>query len=101
MSLTLQVLYPATDGTTFDFDYYTSKHMKIVADTIGPQIEDTVIVRGQPGPDGAISHHVIASILFADQASFEAAKANIKPAAEDIANFYNGTPQIVYGERLG
>lgn len=100
MSYSLQVLYPA-ENTKFDFDYYTTKHMEIVGAAIGPQIEKTVITRGAPGPDGKLSHHAIATILFADQAQFEAAMASMQPAVEDIPNFYDGQPDVMAGQVIG
>ncbi|MGO1120926.1 EthD family reductase [Rhodovibrionaceae bacterium A322] len=101
MGYSLQVLYPVTSDSTFDYDYYTTKHMDIVGTAIGPQIEKTVIIKGGAGPDGKQSHHAIATIVFADKANFEAAMASIGPAAQDIPNFYNGQPQMVFGEVIG
>lgn len=98
MRYSLQVLYPTDGGTEFDFDYYTSRHMEIVGASIGPHIESSVIIRGTQNPEGVRSHHAVATIVFADQAAFDAAMAAIGPAVEDIPSFYNGTPELIFGE---
>jgi uncharacterized protein (TIGR02118 family) len=101
MSHTLQVIYPADENTKFDFDYYLTKHMNVVGSAIGRLIEGTVIVKGHPGPDAVLTHHAIATILFRSVEDFGAAMKAIKPAVDDIPNFYNGNPQMVLGEQIG
>lgn len=101
MSHTLQVIYPADETTKFDFDYYMAKHMMVVGSAIGPLIEGTVIVKGQVGPEGELTHHAIATIMFRSAEDFDAAMKAIKPAVDDIPNFYSGRPQMVFGEQVG
>lgn len=102
MSASLQVLYPTDNGTTFDHEYYATKHMEVVGEAIGAHIESTVITKAHSGAPGApAGFHVIATILFADQAALDAALAEIGPAVEDIANFYSGEPMMLIGEVLG
>lgn len=102
MSVSLQVIYPVTDQTTFDFDYYLSTHMDLVGQYMGPHIANTVVVRGQAGPEGSpAGYHAIATILFDDQSAFDGAMAAAGPVVEDIAKFYNGTPQMLVGEVVG
>ena len=45
MSISLQVLYPITETTNFDYDYYFSKHMKLVKDTFGDHLDDTLVTK--------------------------------------------------------
>ncbi len=101
MSATLQVIYPAVDGTSFDYDYYMSKHMEIVGGCIGELIQSTLVTKGiAGGPDTPPGFHAIATIVFADNASLDAAMGKLGPALEDIPNFTNSQPQILVGERL-
>ena len=46
MAVSVQVLYPVGEGTTFDYDYYLSQHMAIVGDAIGEHIESTLVTKG-------------------------------------------------------
>ncbi len=102
MSVSLQVLYPTDNGTTFDHAYYGSKHMEIVGQCMGPHIEKTVVTKGLAGgPDTPAGYHAIATILFADQAAMDAAMAAGGPAMQDIPNFYSGQPQLLIGEVTG
>lgn len=103
MSTTLQVIYPVADGTSFDFDYYMNKHMGIVGDCIGEHIQSTLVTKGIAGgggPDTPPGYHAIASIVFADQATLDAALKKLGPALEDVPNFTNSTPQMLIGERM-
>lgn len=102
MSVSLQVLYPTDNGTTFDHDYYATKHMEIVGQSLGPHIEKTLVTKGLAGgPDTPAGYHVIATIVFADQAALEAGLAAAGPAVEDIPNFFSGQPQMLIGEVRG
>ena len=43
MSMSIQVMYPITETTNFDCDYYFNKHMKIVGDTLDEHIQSTLV----------------------------------------------------------
>lgn len=102
MSLSLQVLYPTDNETTFDHEYYGTKHMEIVGYNIGEHIERTLITKGLAGgPDTPAGFHAVATIVFADQGALDAAMAAIGPAVADIPNFYSGQPQMLIGEVAG
>ncbi len=102
MAVSLQVLYPVTKGSTFDFDYYSKTHLPLVGKHMGPHIASTVITKGQSGADGAAADfHVVATILFEDQAAFEAAMAVAGPVVADIPEFYNATSQMLVGDVIG
>jgi len=102
MALSLQVLYPVSDGSTFDYDYYTTKHMEVFGASVGPHVESVVITRGLAGgPDVPAGYHAVATILFTDQDTLDAGLAAAGPALEDIPNFYNQQPQMLIGEVIG
>ena len=99
MAVSLQVLYPTHDGTTFDHDYYVAKHMPIVDEHMGPHIESVLIVKGLAGgPDVPPGFHAIATMTFKDQAALEAGLGAAGPALADIPNFFSGQPQMLIGE---
>ncbi len=99
MTLSLQVLYPVSEGSTFDFDYYTNTHFGIVGEHMGPHVADMVITKGLAGgPDVPAGYHAVATITFADQSKLDAALAAAGPALEDIPNFTNVQPQMLIGE---
>ena len=102
MTPSLQVLYPTDGGSTFDHDYYSTNHMKIVAESFGRFIKEVVITRGVSGcPDQPAGYHAIATITFADQGAMDSAVAEIGPAVADIANFYDGKPKMLFGNVVG
>lgn len=102
MSVSLQVLYPISDGTRFDYDYYLSTHMNLVGEHMGPHIERTLVTRGNAGgPDTPPSIYAIATIVFADQDAMGAAMKSSGPVMADIPNFTDVQPQILIGEVVG
>jgi len=102
MTLSLQVLYPTTDNTTFDHAYYAAKHMPIVEQHMGPHIATVLIVKGLAGgPDVPAGFHAIATMTFKDQAALDACLGAAGPALADIPNFFNGQPQMLIGEVQG
>ncbi|MQY42342.1 EthD family reductase [Epibacterium sp. SM1969] len=101
MAVSLQVIYPVSDQSRFDFDYYMSTHMKIVDDTMGPHVEQVVITKGLAGgPDQPAAYHAVATIIFGDQDAMDQAMAAAGPAVADIPNFTNVQPDLLIGEVL-
>ena len=99
MAVTLQVLYPITDGSNFDDAYYASTHMALVGEHMGPHIQSSVVTKGLAGgPDTPPAYHAIATIVFADQGAIDAAMAAAGPVLADIPNFTNATPQMLIGQ---
>jgi len=102
MPVAMQVIYPAADGTTFDYDYYLDKHMKIVGETMGPHLDSTLVTKGVAGGPGVPpGFHAIATLVFKDQAAMDQALKGSGPAVADIPNFYNAQPQMLFGEVVG
>lgn len=99
MAITLQVLYPIADGSTFDDAYYATTHMGLVGEHMGPHIQDTVVTKGLAGgPDTPPAFHAIATMVFADQAALDAAMSVAGPVLADIPNFTNAAPQMLIGQ---
>lgn len=102
MPLSLQVIYPITDGTHFDMEYYLDAHMKIVGAHMGEHIKSTLVTKGLAGgPDTPPGFYAVASIVFADQAAMDAGMAASGPVMADVPNFTNVRPQVLVGEVVG
>lgn len=66
--VTMQVIYPVSENSTFDHDYYVQTHMALVAEHMGSQISSTLVTKGlSGGPKTAAPYHAIATIVFPDQ----------------------------------
>lgn len=99
MPITLQVCYPATEGTTFDHDYYLATHLPMVQDHIGQQMSGATASRGVAGGAGAPPpFHAIATLTFPDQAAFDTAMTKMGPLVEDIPKFTDCQPQLLVGQ---
>lgn len=102
MPVSLQVIYPVSDGSTFDYDYYTDTHMQLVADHMGPHIQSTLVTKGVAGgPETPAGFHAVATIVFADNDALGAAMGVAGPVMADLPNFTNVQPQMLIGEVIG
>jgi uncharacterized protein (TIGR02118 family) len=89
----VSVLYPASEGSTFDMDYYKDKHREIVERVLGPV--EFSCEEGLPGqPFMATGHLVYASAEVMQEAM---AGPDAGEAMADVANFTNITPQMQIG----
>ncbi|HEY8524559.1 MAG TPA: EthD family reductase [Acidimicrobiales bacterium] len=81
------VLYPATDGATFDHDYYRDRHVPLACRTWG--LDGAEIDKGVNGPYVAAVH-----FRFESMEAMQAALAAEGTAAviEDVANYTTITP---------
>ena len=99
MAVSLQVIYPVSDGSTFDHAYYADTHMPLVQEHMGPHIDRVLVTKGLAGgPDQPAGFHAVATIVFADQAAMGAAMKASGPVMADVANFTNIQPQVLIGE---
>ncbi|MBT5572058.1 MAG: EthD family reductase [Alphaproteobacteria bacterium] len=99
MSLSLQVIYPVAEGTTFDYDYYFGTHLPLVGNAIGEHIESSLVTKGIAGGPGVpAGFYLIATLVFADQAAMDGAMSKMGVAVGDIPNFTNTEPAILIGE---
>lgn len=103
MPLTLQVAYPTDNDTKFDHDYYSTTHMALVAEHMGPHLTGASASKGLggPGPGTPTPFHAIATLTFADQAAMDAAMAAAGPVIADIPNFTDSPPHMMVGEVIG
>ncbi|NDR59395.1 EthD family reductase [Aliiruegeria sabulilitoris] len=101
MPLTLQVIYPITDETNFDFDYYLGTHMPLVKKYFGEHMTAVSVSRGLAGgQDVPPPFYAIATMTFNEPSDLDAAMAKAGPVLDDIPKFTNTTPQMLIGETV-
>ena len=91
----VSVLYPKSEGSTFDMDYYRNKHVALVNRVIGP--ERFEVDRAVDGPFMAVGH-----LYFASQEALQAGMGSpdVGEAMADVPNYTNVEPQIQISEIL-
>jgi uncharacterized protein (TIGR02118 family) len=88
------ILYPTTEGATFDHDYYLKSHIPMVAARLGENCTSWGVDKVLDGPYVAIGYLVVN-----DLTAFGAAMA--EHGAEiigDVANYTTIAPQMVVSE---
>ena len=102
MSASVQVLYPAMDGTHFDYDYYVKTHLKMVDKIWGPHLASALVTKGLAGgPDTPPGFHAIATLVFKDGDAMKEGLGKAGPLLDDIPKFTNTKPQMLIGEVIG
>jgi len=93
----LSVMYPATPGSRFDWDYYLGPHLELARRLLASRgLVRTEIDRGIAGiPSGPPPYHAIGHLFFRTMTELEDALA--ATAAEFIADERNYTdaPSVV------
>jgi uncharacterized protein (TIGR02118 family) len=89
----LSVLYPVTDGASFDHDYYRDKHVPLAVKTWG--LDEAEIDRGVDGPYVAAVHFRFESPEALAAAMGAAGSADLMA---DVANYTTITPLIQTSE---
>lgn len=100
----LSVVYPRTDGATFDYDYYRTKHMSVVAEKwASAGLIGGEALLGQAAADGSESPYLAIGILHFDSADSLRAALDGEHGSEviaDIRKFTNVQPVIQVNERF-
>lgn len=99
--ITVTVMYPNTEGGTFDMDYYVTRHFEIVRKHVGHAIDKITVASGVAGgaPGSAAPYKVMATLQLKSLPDFQAGMA--EHGAEimgDIKNFTNITPVMQVSE---
>lgn len=89
----VSVLYPASEGSTFDMDYYKDKHREIVERVLGPV--EFSCEQGLEGQPFMATGHLVYASMEAMQEAMGSADAG--EAMADVAKFTNITPQMQIG----
>jgi len=96
------VLYPNTEGTRFNWDYYFEKHIPLVEGLLKPQglvaisIDKAV---GGPEPNQPPAHHCIFSMTFNTLEQFQQAfQSSAEKLMADIPNYTDTQPVVEISE---
>ncbi len=93
----ITILYPRTDDSTFDMDYYTSSHMPMFAESVG----DACTGWGAASIAGD-KYAAMGWMVVTDQASFDSAmKEHGAKVLGDVPNYTNVRPEMLVGEITG
>jgi uncharacterized protein (TIGR02118 family) len=92
--ISVTIMYPKTDDSTFDMDYYTSTHMPMFANALGEGCQGWGASSIASGNWAALGWAIVDS-----QATFDAAMATHGAAIMgDIVNYTNVAPELIIGE---
>ena len=97
------ILYPNSEGKTFDMDYYANKHMPMVAELLGDSLKLLKIDKGISGrsADEPIPYLAIGYLYFDKLSAYQ---NSFGPHAEqivgDVPNYTNIQPVVQISEVL-
>ncbi len=95
--LVITILYPRTDDSTFDMDYYTSSHMPLLADAIGEACQGWGAASIPSGKYAAMGWAMVTS----KEAFDNAMAARGAEIMGDVPNYTNVQPELLVGEYAG
>ena len=97
----VSVMYPNTEGSTFDMAYYCHTHMPLVQEKLGAALKGVAVEQGIGGaePGSPPPYLALGHLLFE---SVEAFQTSFPPHAQtfmdDIPNYTNTQPTIQISE---
>ena len=91
--ISVVILYPKSDDSTFDMDYYTTKHMPMLAEAVGEACQGWGV--SEPGAN----YHAVGWLMADSQEAFDAAMAQHGAAIiGDVPNYTNARPELIVGK---
>ncbi len=96
----VSVLYPKKDGGTFDFDYYTTRHVPMVSKYVGANAVRAEVRKGVASLDGSAPSFIcLANFWIQSAEEFQATLGNHgDEILGDIPNFTNIQPILQIDE---
>ena len=95
--IAMTILYPRTDDSTFDMDYYTSSHMPMLAEALGDACQGW---GAATIPDG--KYMAMGWAMITDQNGLDAGMAaHGAKIMGDVPNYTNVQPELLVGEIAG
>ena len=92
--ISVHILYPRTDDSTFDMDYYVGSHMPMLANALGDSCQSWGATTCMGGDIAAIGWAMVDSKDAFDAAMGEHGAAIMG----DVPNYTNVEPQLVLGD---
>lgn len=97
------IMYPSSDSSRFDMDYYATKHMPMVAQLLGDSLKTLGIDKGIAGgsPDAPLPYMAIGYLYFDKLSAYQNSIApHVDKIRGDIKNYTNVRPVILISEVL-
>ncbi|HLO43329.1 MAG TPA: EthD family reductase [Leadbetterella sp.] len=97
----VSVMYPYTEGKTFNMAYYETKHMPMVAGYLGSNLVKYTIEKGLSNgiPNQALPYMAIGTFYIKNISDYQAAIGPHRDAIRaDFANYTNVAPVILVSE---
>jgi uncharacterized protein (TIGR02118 family) len=97
----VSIMYPFSEGKTFNMDYYETKHMPMVAGFLGSNLVKYTIEKGLASgiPNQPLPYMAIGTFYVKSLEDYEAAIAPNRDAIRaDFANYTNTLPVILVSE---
>jgi len=97
----VSVLYPNSDGSHFDMDYYCNSHVPMVQEKLGSALKGVAVDQGLGGaePGSSATYAAMGHLLFESVEAFQTA---FGPHADaiigDLPNFTDVQPTIQVSE---
>jgi uncharacterized protein (TIGR02118 family) len=99
----LTILYPNSEGATFDIDYYLNTHVPLSKRLQSPSLKSFAVDHGfgTGVPDEKPPFLVIANLVYDSMEAFiEAFMPHMEELQGDIGNYTNVVPIIQFSEIL-
>jgi uncharacterized protein (TIGR02118 family) len=99
----VNVMYPNSEGSTFDMEYYTTKHLPFVAGLLGDAVQGATVEKGLGGaePKSIAPFASIGTLYFKTMEDFQNSFGpNAEKIMADLPNFTNIKPVIQISEVL-
>lgn len=91
--ISVLILYPKSEGSTFDLDYYASTHMPLLAEALGEAGKGWGVV----GPSD--DYHAVGWAMVESMEAFGAAmQERGAPVVADVVNYTNVEPKFHIGD---
>ncbi len=97
------LLYPNGEGKTFDMNYYSNKHMPMVASLLGDSLKHLAIDRGIAGrtPEDSVPYLAIGYLYFDKLSAYQNSFGpNVEQIVNDVPNYTNIQPVVQISEVL-
>ncbi|MGE0589932.1 MAG: EthD family reductase [Cyclobacteriaceae bacterium] len=95
------IMYPGSDTSRFDMEYYSTKHMPLVARLLGDSLKTLGIDKGLAGgaPDAPLPYMAIGYLYFDKLSAYQNSIApHVDEIRADFKNYTNVRPVILISE---
>ncbi len=100
-SIKVSVLYPQSEGSTFDMDYYCNKHVPMVGSLLGDAVIGATVEKGLGGaePGSKPTYAAMGNLYFETMESFQNSFGpNAEKIMGDVPNYTNVEPIVQISE---